>query len=149
MADDDVYSENVAGEKLVFLFGNGTTPGETFAGSCSINTNSKLDLTSDIFTGSRANCTNPSKPSKTTRRVKGQDVKFTGSGMADAASAKVLVMLWKSGQPFNGQILQDTEVGGFEIDGSWLIESIGLGGAHREDQAFDITIATTGDFDIT
>jgi len=143
----DVYSENVAGEKLVFLFGSGSGP-ETFTASCSINTNSKLDLTSDIFTGSRANCTDPSKPSKTTRRVKGQDVKFTGSGMADAASAKALIQRWQTGLPFNGQIVQDAENGGFEIDGSWLIENIGLGGAHREDQAFDITIATTGDFNI-
>lgn len=145
----DVYSENVAGEKLVFLFGSGGSGSQTFNASCSINTNSKLDLTSDIYTGSRANCTNPSAPSKTTRRVKGTDVKFTGSGMTDAASAKVLVMLWKTGQPFDGKVLQDLDVGGFEIDGSWLIESLGLGGAHREDQAFDISIATTGDFDIT
>lgn len=143
----DTYSDNIAGEKLTFLFGDGATPTEHFTSSCSINSNSKLDLTSDIFTGSRANCTDPSKPSKTTRRVKGLDVKFAGSGMADGPSHKQLVYLWKTGTPFRGQAVQDMD-DGYMIDGTWVVESIGVGGPHREDQAFDISLATAGDFDI-
>lgn len=144
----DTYAENMAGEKLVFLFGDGGAPTEAFTRTCSINTNSKLDLTADVYQGTRANCTDPSKPDLPSRRVKGLDVKYTGSGMADEATYKAMVLLWKAAEPFNGQVIQDHD-SGLTIEGPWIIESIGLGGAHHEDQAFDISIAIAGAFEIS
>lgn len=143
----DTYVANVGGEELVFLFGAAGDP-VTYASNCSINTDSKLDLSADIYSGTRANCTDPSKPSKVTRRVKSVDVKFTGSGMADGPSAKALVTAFLAGVPILGKVVQDGGTGGagFTITGTWVIESTSLGGAHREDQPFDIAIATTGDF---
>lgn len=146
----DVYAEHIAGEKLLFLIrtsADGVIPA-VYGASCSINTNTKLDLTSEVYEGSRANCTNPSAPAKKVRRVKGLDVKFTGSGMADAASQKIMVQTWAAGEAVPGKIVQDTGgAGGWEVEGTWIFDSLGIGGEHREDQAFDISISTTGDFE--
>lgn len=142
----DTYVSAMGGEKLLFLFGNGGSP-EEFAGSCSINTDRKLDLSAEVFSGKRANCTDPSKPSKVSRRVTSLDVKFTGGGTADAASHKILVQAWLAGEAISGKIVQDVSPGGYEITGTWVIESIGVGGAALEDQTFDISLATSGDFE--
>lgn len=146
----DTFTENMGGEKLLFLLrtsADGVTP-KVFGASCSINTSTKLDLTSEVFTGKRANCTDPSSPSKMTRRVTGQDVKFNGAGTADAASQKAMVQKWLAGQPVEGKVIQDDGgAGAFEIDGTWIIESLGIGGNFREDQDFDIAISTAGDFE--
>lgn len=145
----DTYSENMGGEKLLFLFGDGGSPTEEFAASCSINTSSTLNLSSEVFQGAKANCTDPSKPSITTRRVKSLDVKFSGEGAADKASHKALIDLWKAGEPFNGKAVQDVgSGGGWTIEGPWIVESIDLTGPHREDQTFAISIAIAGEFDL-
>jgi len=144
----DTYTANIAGEKLLFLFGDGGSPTEEFASSCSINTSTKLDLISAIYEGKKANCTDPSAPSMTTRRVQALDVKFTGEGMADANTQKALVQRWKAGAPFNAQVVQDLGTGfGWTISGPWVIESLGIGGAWQEDQPFSISIAIAGEFD--
>lgn len=145
----DTYAEHTGGEKLLFLrrtSADGVEP-KVYAAPCSINTNSKLDLTSQVYEGKRSNCTNPSAPAKTVRRVTGLDVKFAGQGMTDVPSHKVLVQAWETGAPIPGKIMQDTGgATGWEVEGTWIIDSIGLGGEHREDQAFDIAISTAGDF---
>lgn len=146
----DTYAEHIGGEKLLFLrrtSADGVDP-KVYVAACSINTNSKLDLTSEVFQGKRSNCTNPSAPSKTVRRVTGLDVKFAGQGMTDAPSHKTLVQAWALGEAIPGKIVQDAGVAsGWEVEGTWIIDSIGLGGEHREDQAFDIAISTAGDFE--
>lgn len=146
----DTYAQHLGGEKLLFLrrtSADGVEP-KVYAAPCSINTDSKLELTSEVYQGKRANCSNPSAPSKTTRRVSGLDVKFTGQGMTDAPTHKALVEAWNAGVPIPGKVLQDTGdvATGWEVEGTWIIDSIGVGGAHREDQPFDISISTTGDF---
>lgn len=142
----DTYVANAGGENLLFLFGNNADP-VVYTANCSINTNSKLEISADVYSGTRANCTDPSKPSKVTRRVKSVDVKFTGSGTADGVSAKALVAAALAGQPVAGKVIQDLDgAAGFTITGTWIIESTSIGGEHREDQPFDISISTAGDY---
>lgn len=144
----DTYAEHTGGEKLLFLrrtSADGVEPA-VYAAPCSINTNSKLELTSETYQGKRANCSDPSKPSKTTRRVTGLDVKFSGQGMTDVPSHKALVQAWAAGEPIPGKVMQDVGAAGWEVEGNWIIDSIGIGGEHREDQPFDIAISTAGDF---
>lgn len=138
-----------AGEKLVFKFGDGATP-EVFTSSCSINTDRSLDLSSDVYQSMLADCSDPSKPKQPRRRVKALDVKFTGSGLADPASFKVLLALWHAGAEINGKVIQDLDAGlGFTFTGPWVIESLKIGGQANEDQTFDISLAIAGEFDLT
>lgn len=141
----DTYSENMGGEKLVFLFGDGADP-EQFAHSCSINSSSKLDISADVFTGTKANCTDPSKPSRTTRRVKSIDFKFSGEGMADRPSHETLLRAAAAGEVIQGKVVQDVDAG-WVLSGGWIIESVSIGGGHREDQPFSISIAAADDVD--
>jgi hypothetical protein len=133
------YVDGSPGEKLAFKFGNGADP-EVFSEECTINTDRSLELSSDVFQGFRADCANPSAPARPVRRVKGIDLRFTGAGTASMASASKLIDLWQSGTAFNGKVIQD-HAEGFTITGSWIIESITLGGTHGEDQTFSITLA--------
>lgn len=147
----DTYAEHIGSENLLFLIQT-SAPGvepKVYGASCSINSNSKVDLSSQVYEGKRSNCTDPSKPAKTVRRVTGLDVKFTGSGMTDVASHRLLVQKWSQGAIIPGKIMQDTgeAATGWEVEGGWIIDSIGLGGEHREDQAFDISISTDGSFE--
>ena len=140
--------DNAAGEKLVFKFGDAATPTEAFTASCSINTERSLKMNSDVFQGWLADCANPSAPKKPVRRVKGIDISFTGAGVADPASFKVLKNLWLAAQPFNGKVIQDLDPGlGWTITGPWVIVDMQIGGTKGEDQAFDINLAIAGDFD--
>lgn len=141
------YAQNEAGEKLVFKFGNGADP-EVLTAACSINTDRKLDLTSDVFVGSVPRCDDTSAPNKTIRRIKGQDVKFTGAGIADMASFKVLLQLWHAGAAFNGKAIQDVDTNGWTITAPWVIENISVGGTKGEDQTFDISLGVADEFEI-
>ena len=139
----DTYVEGVSGEKLVFKFGDGASPTEAFTEECTINTDRSLSLTSDIAVSVRANCTDPSKPAKSKRRVKATDISFTGAGTASAASALKLIQLQQAGAAFNGKVIQDsgTPTHGFTITGKWVVENITLGGTRGEDQTFSISLA--------
>lgn len=140
------YAQNEAGEALVFKFGDGGDP-QVYSAACSINSDRKLDLTSDIFVGQVPRCDDPSQPAKTIRRIKGQDVKFNGAGIADMASFKTLLQLWKAGAQFDGKAIQDV-TNGWTITGPWVIENMSIGGTRGEDQTFDISLGIADDFDI-
>jgi len=142
------YVSTVAGESLLFLFGDGADD-EAFTASCSINTTRKVDMTSNVYTGEIAPCDTPSAPALTRRRIKSLDIKFTGSGLADGASFKALQAKWAAGVQFNGILKQDLAgILGWTITGPWVIESMSTGGARGEDQAFDIAIAIADAFTI-
>lgn len=145
----DTYVDNLAGEEITFLFGDGGSPNEAFASSCSINTNRKLDLTSELARSTSPNCTDPSKPAKTRSKVKALDIKFAGGGYADAASYKALVQRWQNGVAFNGEAHVIRSGSAMVIAGPWVIESIGLGGDAGEDATFDIALAIAGDWTLT
>lgn len=135
----DTYVEGVTGDELVFKFGNSADP-VVYTAACSINTERKVDFSSEVVESTRANCTDPKKPARRSRRVKSTDIKFTGSGTADLASAKVLLAIWEDAQPFPGKLIQAL-TGGFTITGDWVIESLSMGGTAQEDQTFDISLA--------
>ena len=135
------YAQHVAGEQLLFLFGNGGSP-ETFAASCSINTQRKVEFKASMYTNEVASCDTPSAPSKTVRRVKALDVTFTGAGTADLASFQTLYNLWVAGAAFDGEVMQNVNgANGWTLAGSFMIESLSLTGTTHEDQTFDISIS--------
>lgn len=140
----DVYVEAAAGESLVFKFGDAATPTEAFTAECTINTSRSVTFSSDVTTSQRANCTDPSKPARTTRRVKAQDIQFNGSGTASVASASALLQRWLAGQAFNGKLIQDV-TNGWTVTGSWVIDSITMGGSNGEDQTFEISLGIAGE----
>lgn len=135
----DTYVAGVTGDELVFKFGNDATP-TVYSAACSINTERKVDFSSEVVESMRANCTDPKKPARRSRRVKSTDIKFTGAGTADLPSAKILLQLWEAAQPFPGKVIQAL-AGGFTITGNWVIESLSMGGTAQEDQTFDISLA--------
>ncbi|MDB5458152.1 MAG: hypothetical protein JWP92_3737 [Caulobacter sp.] len=135
----DTYVEGVTGDELVFKFGNDAEPA-AFTAACSVNTERKIEFTSEVIESMRANCTDPKKPGRRSRRVKSTDIKFTGSGVADKASANLLVALQQAGLPFPGKVIQAL-ADGFTITGKWVIESLSMGGTAQEDQTFDISLA--------
>lgn len=136
----DVYVDGVTGDELVFKFAFDVDAPTLFDSACSINTDRKVDFTSEVIESNRANCTNPKKPAKKSRRIKSTDIKFTGAGTADLPSANKLLMLWQAGQPIGGKLIQALE-GGWTITGNWVIESLSMGGATQEDQTFDIALS--------
>jgi hypothetical protein len=144
------YAQVEAGEKLVFKFGAGDiTPGpETFAAACSINTERKLEMISELRESTTPPCDDPSAPSKKTRRVESIDLKFTGAGIADMPSFKTLKNLWKAGQPFNGKLIEDIDANGWTITGAWVIENMSIGGTKGQNKEFDISLAVAdGDWE--
>jgi tail tube protein len=147
----DVYAASAPGEKLLIKFGDGAGP-ENFAHACSINTDRSIEFTTDSSSAQIPNCTDPSKPAITRRRVKALDSKITGSGIADMPSTAYLLAKQQAGEPVNMQVVQDVEDGGWTAEGPYIIDSIKPGGGARgEEQTFDISLsqadAVTVEFD--
>lgn len=142
------YVAGEAGHQLGFKFQDPAAPAN-YNLSCSINTSRKVDLTNELSTSMRKKCTDPKAPARPVRRVKSQDIKFTGAGTADIPSAMSLVKLWQTGTAFSGKLIEDAATG-FTITGMWQIESMSLGGESEDDQVFDISLAIADpDFTIT
>lgn len=135
----DSYVDAVAGESLVFKFEEAAAPG-TYTESASINTDRSVDFSSDISASVRPNLTDRSKPGRMKRRVKSVDLRFEGAGISSIAGSLKLVQLQMSGATVKGKLIQDV-TGGWTITGSWVIESIKLGGAKGDDQTFSISLA--------
>jgi hypothetical protein len=142
------YVAGEAGHKLGFKFQDPEAPAN-YALSCSINTNRKVDLTNELSVSLRKKNTDPKAPARPLRRVKSQDIKFTGAGTADMPSFVTLVKLWQTGTAFSGKLIEDAETG-FTITGMWQIETMSVGGESEDDQVFDISLAVADpDFEIT
>lgn len=140
MPTPDVFAAPAAGCELVFKFGDGATPTEGFTSECAINTTQSLEVVMEWVTSWRRACNNPSAPARAKRRAKSIDIKFSGGGSADLASASKLLQLAAAGKPFNGKAITGG-TGGVTITGSWGIETITLGGASEEDQDFSISLS--------
>lgn len=143
------YADNAPGEELLFKFGDGLTPTETFTHACSVNSDRSLDFISEIYQSTVPACDDPSAPAKTIRRVKSKDIKFSGAGVADMASFKTLLQLWNTGTPFNGKAIQDVDAHGWTITALWVIESMKVGGMRGEDQEFSISVGIADEATIT
>lgn len=143
------YQDAAPGESLVFKFPS-AEGGAPFSRACSINTDQQIEFSSDVYQGWRRDCDNLSAPARPVRRVKGIDVKFTGQGTGDMPSVQRLMQLWLAGAPFAGELVQDVTNGWDITDATWVIESMSLGGATGEDQAFSISMGVANpDFDLS
>lgn len=142
--------DTMNGESLLFKVGDGATP-EVFTHPCSINTDRKVDFSSDIYSVQVGDCSNPGGPKVTKRRVKGKDIKVTGAGLADPASVKVLLQIWDAAAAdgFNGKLVQDLPANGWTVTGPWVIENLSAGGMDGELQNFDITLSIAGEYELT
>ncbi len=147
MSDTDV--QDVSGETLTFLFGDGASP-EGYTSQASINTQRSIEIKASLFAGEVPDATNPSGPGFMRRRTKSLDFPFTGAGVADAASTQFLMNKAASGATFDGKVVQNIIGGlGWSIAGTWIIESMKLTGTVHENQTFDITIQPASRMSVT
>jgi hypothetical protein len=139
--------DTMNGEELLFKVGDGATP-EAFTHPCSINTDRKVDFSSDIYSVAVGDCANPGGPKVMKRRIKGKDIKVTGAGLGEPASVKLLLQKWDAGAAFNGKLMQDLAANGWTVTAPWVIESLSVGGMDGELQNFDITLSIADEYDL-
>ncbi len=134
-----------SGEQLVIQLGNGATP-EVFAASYTINTTRTLDLTATASSTELADPITPSNPAQVWRQIKSIDLKFSGSGIADAPSIAALVNWWQGGQPKNVKIIQNRTgaAGGFTFSLAMVVTSLQLAGVRGDLQTFTGTFEASG-----
>ncbi len=140
---------NAPGEQLLIQLGNGGTP-EVFTASCTINTTRSLDMTAIASSTELADCVTPANPAITYRQVKSIDLKFTGSGIADAPSILAIMQWMQGGAQKNVKVIQNRTgaQGGFTITLPMVITSLQLSGARGDMQTFTATLEMAGAYTI-
>jgi len=137
------------GELLLFKIEDPANPG-TFLHPCTINTDRKLDFTSDVYSAQVGDCSNPGGPKVTKRRVKGRDISFTGAGLGEPVSVKAMITAWDAGEPVSAKAIQDLGAGiGMTITADWVLESMSIGGMDGEFQQFDAKFSLADDYTLT
>jgi predicted secreted protein len=141
---------NVAGEFLVLQLGNGATP-EVFTATATINTTRTLDMTAIASVTELADTVSPSNPAITYRQIKSYDLKFSGSGIADAPSILAIMQWLQSGAQKNAKVIQNRTgaQGGFTVAVPLVITSFQLAGVRGDMQTFTATFEAAGAFTIT
>jgi hypothetical protein len=142
----DQYVLPVAGEQIILQIGNGATP-EVFSATCTINTTRGFTGTSKFSTTELADCTNPSNPAQTVRKIQSTDLSFDGAGVTDAPSILPLFQWGGLGQgnantgnsaAKNCKIIAGGSGanGGFTISVALVMESIAVNGARGDEATF-------------
>ena len=133
--------QNTSGEHLLLLFGNAASP-ETFTASATINTTRSLDLTGKASVTEIADTIQPSLPAQTVRQIISTDLKFMGSGVADAPSLLQLIQYQQNGTAFDAKIVQNLTgaQGGWTASGGKLvITSLTVAGTRGDMETFTAT----------
>ena len=122
-----------SGEHLVIQVGNGQAP-EAFIASATINTTRALDISAKASTTEIADTVNPSLPASTVRQIISTDIKFTGSGIADAPSYYALASAALAGTVLDVKILMNLTgaQGGVTFTGKMVITAINLSGTRGD-----------------
>jgi len=121
----DTYVDVVDGEKILVQLGDGGSP-ETFAHDCMINAERGFTRTASTITKSVPNCTDPSKPDKTTRVPDSTDSTIAGQGKVHSAS--VLAWLGRVGKITNVRVRQ---AGVWRVAGPYIVTSFAVTGTAR------------------
>jgi predicted secreted protein len=141
--------QNAPGEQLLIQLGNGATP-EVFTATCTINTTRTLDITAIASVTELADCVTPSNPAITYRQIKSYDLKFSGSGIADAPSILAIIQWLQSGAQKNVKIILNRTGanGGFTITLPMVMTSFQIAGTRGDMQTFTGTFEGAGAFTI-
>lgn len=122
----DTFVEAVSGELILVQIGDGADP-EQFAHDCLINASRGISLTANVSEQTIPNCTDPSKPDKTVRRVDSTDSTISGDGKLHASS--VLAWLNRVGKTSNIKVRQ---AGVWQVAGSYILTEFSITGTARE-----------------
>lgn len=136
---------NVSGEQLLLLLGNGASP-EVFIATSTINTTRSLDMTAIASVTELADVITPSNPAVTYRQIKSYDLKFTGAGIADGPSILALLTFMQSGAQKNIRVVQNRTgaQGGFNITLPMVMTNLQLAGTRGDMQTFTATFEAAG-----
>lgn len=139
----DVFVSVVSGEEILVQIGDGASP-EVFAHDCMINGSRSFSRTASTTDQQVPNCTDPSKPPKTVRRVDSTDSTISGEGLLHSDS--VLDWLNRVGTTFNARV---RKAGVFQVAAPYILTEFTLTGQAREYATASITMVQADEPDIT
>jgi hypothetical protein len=122
----DTYVSAVSGDLILVQIGDGDDP-EEFAHDCLINASRGLSLTANVSEQTIPNCTNPSLPDKTVRRVDSTDSTISGDGKLHSSST--LAWLNRVGKTINIKVRQ---AGVWQVAGAYILTEFSITGTARE-----------------
>lgn len=126
------YLDGLLTEELLIQVGDGATPTEVFAHPCLVNTERSVALTAETKAVQIPNCTEPSAPKKTVRRVVATDSQISGSGLLPHASSKTYADWLLSGLPKNIKV-KLAKTGALMLSGSYLLTNFTVTGSDQGD----------------
>ncbi len=143
----DTYAGAIDSVLLLVQLGDGQTP-ENFAHPCLINTQRSFTATANATANEVPDCTDQTKPMKTTRTVTSTDSKIAGDGMLDVLTAKVYMDKLLAGQPINIKVNVGSIAGALLVTGPYVLTSFAITGSKKGDNvtcslAFDQADAVT------
>lgn len=130
----DTHVEVVSGEKILVQIGDGQDP-EVFAHDCMINAERGINLTASTRVLTVPNCTDPSKPDKTTRVVDATDSTISGAGKLHSGST--LEWMQRRGKTINIRVRQ---AGVWRVAGAYILSAFNITGAARDYATASITL---------
>lgn len=139
----DTYVNAVSGEEILVQIGDGGDP-EVFAHDCMINTDRSINLTATTSDQQIPNCTDPSKPPKTVRRIDSTDSTISGSGILHKDS--VLVWAQRRGKIIN---VRGRIAGALRVAGPYILTEFSITGTARQYSTASITLVQADEPEIT
>ena len=130
----DTYVSTVSGESILVQIGDGADP-EVFAHDCLINGSRSLNMTANVTEQTIPNCTDPSKPDKTVRRVDSTDSTISGDGKLHSSST--LAWLNRVGQTVN---VRARQAGVWQVAGAYILSEFSITGNAREYATASVTL---------
>lgn len=130
----DTYVSTVSGESILVQIGDGADP-EVFAHDCLINGARSLNMTANVTEQTVPNCTDPSKPDKTVRRVDSTDSTISGDGKLHSSST--LTWLNRIGTVLNIRVRQ---AGVWRVAGEYILTEFNITGQAREYATASVTL---------
>lgn len=126
------------GENILVQIGNGASP-EVFAHDCMINGDRGVSLSASTVTNTVPDCTDPTLPSKTMRKVDAIDSSISGAGKMHATSVKTWMDWLVSGLPKNIRVKNNTS-GSWQLAGSYVLTSLSVNGTPKTNAEVSVTL---------
>lgn len=139
----DTYVNAVSGEEILVQIGDDADP-QVFAHDCMINTDRSINLTATTSDQQIPNCTDPSKPPKTVRRVDATDSTISGAGLLHKDSALVWAQRVGKTISIRGRI-----AGALRVAGLYILTEFAITGTARQYSTASITLVQADQPEIT